>query len=110
MPRDRTADEQGIPRENSSIVAVAKEIADAVLRVTRRVQSRRRDTLSDGKLVPVSRRLAHCLAIGATGDGQIAKVFALRRAVCQPTPVPAPAPSPATVVLLRRTISSLPPA
>ncbi len=81
----RTADEQGVPGKDSAVIPVSKQIADAVLGVTRRMESRDRDSLSQAPLLAVSRRLGDGLTLGSARDGQVAEMFALRDHDPQPS-------------------------
>lgn len=65
-----TADEEGITGEHHPVVPVLHEPADAVLRVTRRVQARDRDA-ADLQLLVVARRQRHARGVLASPDGQL---------------------------------------
>lgn len=65
-----TADEEGIASENSAVVAVFEQEADAVLGVAWCVQGFHFDVLADGEGVAMAGRLGDLIAVLATNDGK----------------------------------------
>ena len=57
--RQRTANEEGISGENDTLVAILHEIADAILRVTRGMQSADRDSVANLEFLAMCGRLGH---------------------------------------------------
>lgn len=72
-----TSDEEGVTGEDSSIVSILEEIANAVLRMAGRMQCLDGDVLSDLELFSVPGGLGHGLTILPTGDGQTTEALQL---------------------------------
>ena len=67
-PRIPTSDEEGITRENCTLIAILEEVADAVLCMTRRVQGLHLDTFANGESLAVAWSLVDLGAVLAAND------------------------------------------
>jgi hypothetical protein len=65
-----TANEQSVTSENSPVVSVFEEEADAVLGVARRVKGLHLDVLADREGLAVSGSLVDLVAVLAADDGE----------------------------------------
>jgi len=63
-----TADEKRIAGEDCSLVAILKQIADAVLRMARRVQSLHLDAITNRERLAVARGLVDLRTLLAADD------------------------------------------
>jgi len=77
-----TADEQRITREDCPVVPILKQIADAVLSVTRGVQRLHLDSLTDGESLAMARSLRDLVAVLPTDDRNVVRLERLGIAAC----------------------------
>lgn len=63
LGRTLTADEQGITSKYSSVAAIFKKIADAVLRMARRMQCLHLDAVSNGECLAMARSFGDLVAV-----------------------------------------------
>lgn len=72
-----TTDEQRISGEDRLVVAILKQIADAILRMARRVQRLHLDSLANGECLAVAGSLCDLVTILATNDRNVVRLQSL---------------------------------
>lgn len=74
---ERTSNEQSVPSEHNTLISILHEVANAVLRVARCVQSLDRDAVSDLELLTMCRSLGDRLALLAPNHWELTKLLQL---------------------------------